>query len=77
MARHATVTVTPEPYVGDQPPPPADGRVFDAVVIGRTAVGVDGWRQPLPEVTVYCTLTSTSGQWRVDDIQTSISEAGS
>lgn len=71
---HAQVQVSASP-VGDDPAPPQGGDVGTGVVLSRVAVGSDNWRQELPGIVAYCSVSrDPSGRWQVSGF--SFSDAG-
>lgn len=73
-AHHARVDAHPVPYIGEPAPPPEPERAYAALQLARTALGDGGWRQELPQITVYCTARTEAGRWLVDELQ--LTEAG-
>jgi hypothetical protein len=70
-AHRAKVVTSELPFDGEAPPDTA-GKAYHAVTVDRDAVGRDGWRQRLPTVTIFCTLTPASDGWRVDRIELNV-----
>jgi hypothetical protein len=71
---HARVQVSASP-VGDDPTPPQGGDVGTGAVASRVAVGTDNWRQELPGIVAYCSVSrDPSGRWQVAGF--SFSDAG-
>lgn len=78
-AHRARVQVDTSP-VGDDPPPPRDGKAGAGVQARKVAVAADGWRQELPGTVVYCSLIRDDvGTWKVSAVSfadSTSSEAG-
>lgn len=75
-ARHARVQVDTEPIADD--PQPRDDRTASAGVLATaTASAPDGWRQKLPTLAVYCSLTRDGREWKVSAVAFSDSDGGS
>ncbi len=68
LAEHkARVQVDVEP-IEDDPPPLRPDRGGAGIRAQLTAIGVDGWRQPLPGMAVYCSLVSSGDDWKVEAV---------
>lgn len=70
---HVVVSVRP---ATDDPPPTRADRVSASVEITRTAIGSDGWRQPLTGAVAYCGLRRAPTGWKVSELRLSSNEPG-
>ncbi|WP_336159952.1 hypothetical protein [Amycolatopsis sp. VC5-11] len=74
-ARRARVHVDTEPITDD--PQPSDDRTAAAGVLATaTASAPDGWRQKLPTLAAYCSLTQAGRAWKVAGVSFSDSDGG-
>jgi hypothetical protein len=65
---HAHIDVTTSRIQDDNTNRSGGPRTGIAMLATRTAIGADGWRHPLPDIALYCSLILNATGWAIANV---------